>query len=176
MGSPRTLRGRRLLAGAAAAALTATAAGCDLGPGRCTVESRALEFGAETVSGALRGNGFLELSETRGAENRTFVTWHLRAAPFAGRARAVSLRQGPPDAPGRLLYRFPLVNAVPESGVLTQVFTRTAYAGEVPFAELWELIQREPVSFHAELDGDARPLRVGPLLVTMASDWQEVCS
>jgi hypothetical protein len=178
-GSLRTLAGRRrILAGAAAAALTAAGAGCELGPdlGGCAVESRSLEYGAETVTNSLRGNGFLELSETRGAENGAFVVWHLRAAPFAGRARMVSLRQGPPEAPGRLLYRFPLLNSVPAAGVLTQVFVWTPYAGEVPYAELWELVQREPVSFHAELDGDVPPLRVGPLLRTGSSDWQEACS
>jgi hypothetical protein len=120
--------------------------------------------------------GFLELSETRGADNGAFVLWHLRAAPFTGRATVVSLRLGPPEAPGRLLYQFPLVNSVPDSGVLTQVFVRTAYAGEVPFAELWDLVQREPVSFHAVLDDGVRPLRVGPLLRTGSRDWQEVCS
>jgi hypothetical protein len=152
-------------------------AGCDHGIGvRCAIESRALEYAAETRTGTLVGNGFLTLSETRGAENRTFVTWHLRAAPSAARARAVLLRQGPPGAPGRLLIQFPLLNAVSESGVITQVFVQTPYAGEIPFAELWELIQREPVSFEVVFDGDAAPLRVGPLLRTNSSDWQEICS
>jgi hypothetical protein len=159
-----------------AAALAIAAPGCDGGLVRCEVESRALEYRAETRSDSLTGNGFLELSETRGAENRAFVIWHLRASPFGGRARTVSLRQGPPEAPGRLLYQFPLLNSVPESGVLTQVFVRTPYAGEVPFAELWDLVQRDAVSFHAELDGDARPLRVGPLVRTGSSDWQDACS
>lgn len=59
---------------------------------------------------------------------------------------------------------------------MTQVFVRTAYAGEVPFAELWDLVQRDAVSFHAELDGDGRPQRVGPLVRTGSSDWQEACS
>ena len=162
---------------AVAAAFAFLAAGCDrAGLVRCEVESRALEYRAETGSDSRTGNGFLELSETRGAENRAFVIWHLRATPFVGRATSVSLRQGPPEAPGRVLYRFPLVNPVPESGVLTQVFVRTPYAGEVPFAELWELVQREAVSFHAELDGEVRPLRVGPLVRTGFSDWQEACS
>jgi hypothetical protein len=174
--SLRTPRWRRFIpAGAVAAALTVAAASCNLGVGGCTVESRAVEYGAETTSGSLRGTGFLELSETRGAENDAFVLWHFRATPFVGRATTFSLRQGPPEAPGRLLYQFPLVNAVPDSGVVSQVFVRTPFAGEVPFAELWELLQREPVSFHAVLDGDV-PLRVGPLLRTGFSDWQEVCS
>jgi hypothetical protein len=158
------------------AVLAVATAGCDRGLVRCEVESRSLDFGAETRTDSLTGNGFLELTETRGAENAAFVVWHLRAAPFGGTAAAVSLRQGPPEAPGRLLYRFPLVNSVPQSGVLTQVFVRTPYAGEIPFAELWELVQREPVSFHAVLEADARPLRVGPLLRTAFSDWQEACS
>jgi hypothetical protein len=165
----------RILAALAAAALAVAAAGCGVG-GRCLVESRASEYRAETSSGSRVGNGALQLSETRGAENGAFVLWQLRVAPFAGRATSVSLRQGTPEAPGRLLYRFPLVNSVPESGVLTQVFVRTAYSGDVPFAEMWELIQREPVSFEATFDGDVRPLRVGPLLRTESSDWQDVCS
>ena len=162
-------------AGVIAAALGVATAGCGLRDGECLVESRTLELGAQTSNGSLTGNGFLELSETRGAENGAFVIWPLRAAPFAGTATAVSLRRGPPETPGRVLYRFPLVDAVAASGVITQVFVRTPYAGEVPFAELWELVQREPVSLHAEIDG-VRTLRVGPLLRTGFSDWQEVCS
>jgi hypothetical protein len=163
-------------AGATAIAVAAT--GCDFGRGvgGCAVESRALEHRAETRSDSRVGNGSLQLSETRGAENRTFVLWQLRVAPFAAGARTVSLRLGPPELPGRLLYQFPLLNPVPESGVITQVFVRTPYAGAVPFAELWELIQREPVSFEAVFDGDMRPLRVGPLLRTASSDWQDACS
>jgi hypothetical protein len=160
-----------------AVVLAVGVAGCDQGIGiRCAVESRSLEYSAETRNGALVGNGFLTLSETRGAENRTFMTWHLRAAPSTARARSVALRQGPPGALGRLLIQFPLVNAVSDSGVITQVFVQTPFAGEVPFAELWELIQREPVSFDAVFEGDVAPLRVGPLLRTNSSDWQEICS
>ena len=159
-------------------ALAVAASGCDAGGGLagCELESRALEYRAETPGGPLMGTGFLELSQTRGAENGSFLVWHVRAAPFVGRATTVSLRQGPPDAPGRLLYEFPLVNAVPDSGVLTQVFVRTPYAGTVPFSELWDLVQREPVSFHAVLDGDGGPLRAGPLVRSGFSDWQEACS
>ena len=161
----------------AAALLALFFVACDGGlGGRCLVESRALEYGAETRSGGRVGTGFLELSETRGADVGAFAIWHLRIAPPAGTARTVSLRQGPPDAQGRVLYRFPLVNPVAESGVLTQVFARTPYAGEIPFAELWDLVQREPVSFEAVLDGDAAAVRVGPLGRTRSSDWQEACS
>lgn len=152
------------------------AAGCDFGVDRCGVESRSVEYAAETQSGSLVGNGFLELTQSRGAENGAWVLWHLRMAPFVGRARTVSLRQGAPEAPGRLLYEFALVNSVPASGVITQVFVRTAYAGEVPFAELWELVQRQPVSFEVVFDGDLPPLVVGPLIRTGSSDWQEACS
>jgi hypothetical protein len=158
---------------AAAFALMAATA-CDLE--RCEVESRVLEYAAETRSDSRVANGFLELSQTRGAENAAWVSWHVRVAPLAGRARTVSLRQGLPDAPGRLLYQFPLVNAVTESGVLTQVFVRTSYAGEMPFADLWELVQREPVVFEVLFDGDVRPLFIGPLLRTDSSDWQDTCS
>jgi hypothetical protein len=167
---------RSILARAVVAALAAALAGCGLGEGRCLVESRSLQYEAETRSDSLVGRGFLELSETRGAENAAWVLWHVRVAPFVGRATTVSLREGPPEAPGRLLYRFPVVNSVPESGVITQVFVRTAYAGEVPFAEFWDLVQREAVSFELVFEGDVRTLRVGPLLRTGFSDWQDVCT
>jgi hypothetical protein len=157
---------------AAFAFMAATA--CDLE--RCEIESRTQEYGAETRTDSRVANGFLELSQSRGAENAAWVLWHVRVTPLTGRARTVSLRQGLPNAPGRLLYQFPLVNAVAESGVLTQVFVRTAYAGELPFAELWELVQREPVFFEVVFDGHVRPLLVGPLLPTNSSDWQETCS
>jgi hypothetical protein len=171
----RIPRPTSILGRIAAAALAVTAApGCDVD--RCGVESRALEYAAETRSDSRVGNGFLELSETRGAENASSVIWHVRVAPFAGTVRSVSLRQGPPEAPGRLLYEFPLVNSVPASGVITQVFVRTAYAGRVPFAELWELVQRQPVSFEVLFEGNVRPLAVGPLIRTQSSDWQEACS
>jgi hypothetical protein len=141
-------------------------AGCDLE--RCTVESRSLQYEAS--------GGFLELTETRGAENARWILWHVRVAPVPGTPRAAVLREGPPEAPGRRLYEFPLVNSVPESGVVTQVFVRTPYAGEVPFDELWELVQNEPVSFEVLFDGDVPPRRIGPLLRTGSSDWQETCS
>src|SRR5687767_5565632 len=138
-----------------AAALGMLASGCDLGNGiGCAVQSRALQYEAETRRGALIGIGFLELSETRGGEERDFTVWHLRAVPLPGRAARVSLRQGTPDSPGRVLYEFPLLNAVPESGVITQVFVQTPYAGAVPFAELWELVQREPVIMEAVFEAD----------------------
>lgn len=160
-----------------AAALAVVVSGCDIGGGgRCTVESRAVQYEAETRRGALIGTAFLELSETRGAEDRDWVIWHLRAAPLAGRVTRVSLRQGTPGSPGRVLYEFPVVNPVPESGVITQVFVRTPYAGAVPFAELWELVQREPVTFEAVFDSNAEPLRVGPLVLTDSTDWQDACS
>jgi hypothetical protein len=170
---------RSVLAGAVTAGLALIPApGCGLARDleRCEVQSRSLQYAAETKSDSLVGTGFLELSETRGAESGAWVLWHLRVAPFTGRVRVVSLRQGPPEAPGRALYEFPLLNSASESGVVTQVFVRTAYRGEVPLAELWELIQRHPVSFEVVFDGDVRSLRVGPLLRTGFSDWQEACS
>jgi hypothetical protein len=149
--------------------------GCDLGE-RCLVESRSLHYEAETSREGRVGRASLELTETRGAETASWVVWHVRVTPFVTGARRVVLREGPPDAPGRVLYDFVVVNAVPASGVVTQVFTRTPYAGEVPSAELWELVQRQPVSFEILFDGDARPFRVGPLLRTGSSDWQDACS
>jgi hypothetical protein len=158
------IRRARVLS-AALALLAGT--GCDFGE-RCTVESRTLEYEA--------GRGYLELVETRGAENATFILWHVRVDASVGTATRAVLREGTPDAPGRVLYDFPLVNPVPASGVVTQVFVRTAYAGEIPFAELWELLGRQPVSFEVGFDGDVPPVRDGPLERSGFSDWQETCS
>jgi len=165
------LRTGSLLAGTSAALAILSGPGCGL-TNRCTVESRSLQYEAGTADGM----GFLQLSQTRGAESGAWVLWHVRVTSSAGTVRTVTLREGPPDAPGRLLYDFPLLNSVPPSGVVTQVFVRTAYAGEVPFAEVWELVQSHPVSFEVAFDGDVRPLRLGPLVRTGASDWQEICS
>jgi hypothetical protein len=155
---------------------TLMTAGCGLGDGECLVESRALELSGQTADGPVIVNGFLELSETRGSENGAFVIWHFRVVPSSGNVTAVLLRRGTPGAPGRELYRFPLVNGVPASGVITQVFARTPYDGVMPFPDFWDLVQREPVSFFAEVDGGARLLSVGPLVRTGSSDWQEACS
>jgi hypothetical protein len=75
-----------------------------------------------------------------------------------------------------VLYEFPLTNAVADTGVITQVFVRTPYAGQVPFAELWELLLRQPVSFEITFAGEAPAVRVGPLGRTGFSDWEEACS
>jgi hypothetical protein len=165
----------RCLAGLASAALTLFAgAGCD--PTRCLVESRALQYEAQTTTDSRTGVGSLELVETRGEERGTFILWHVRVAPLPGTARTVVLREGPPGAPGRLLYTFPILNPVPASGVVTQVFVRTPYAGAVPFSELWDLVQSRSVSFEVVFEGEARPAGIGPLIRTDSSDWQETCS
>lgn len=160
----------------AAATLVAAvlAAGCD--PYRCLVQSRAQQYEAQTASGPVAGRGFLELAESRGAENGAFVMWHVRASPLPAPATRVFLREGTPEAAGRVLYEFPLTNAVADSGVITQVFTRTPYAGTVPFAELWDLVQRQPVSFEVVFASDLPALRMGPVNRTGSSDWQDVCS
>jgi hypothetical protein len=160
---------------ASAAVVSAVlSAGCD--PYRCEVQSRSLQYEAELGSGPVAGRGVLELAETRGAENAAFVLWHVRASPLAAPAVRVSLREGTPEAPGRVLYDFPLINAVADSGVVTQVFVRAPYAGQVSFAELWELVQRKPVSFEVVFAADALPVRIGPLGRTGSSDWHDVCS
>ncbi|HET8646126.1 MAG TPA: hypothetical protein VFO85_11590 [Vicinamibacteria bacterium] len=156
------------------ASLAAALSGCD--PYRCLVQSRAQQFEAPIGSGPITGRAAFSLSQTRGAENDDFVMWHVRASPLPAPATRVTLREGTPDAPGRVLYEFPLVNAVADSGVITQVFTRTAYAGQVPFAELWDLVQRQPVSMEVVFTGDVPPLRVGPLSRTSSGDWQDVCT
>ncbi len=143
---------------------------------RCLVQSRAIQHEAQSSGDGRVGRGFLELAETRAAENAAWVLWHVRVTPFAGTATTVVLRQGTPQAPGAVLYRFPVVNSAPDSGVLTQVFVRTAYAGEVPFDQLWDLVQSQPVSFEVVFDGGVAPLRIGPLLRTGFSDWQDACS
>ena len=153
------------------------ASGCDIGGGgRCTVQSRTVDYAAETRRGALVGTAFFQLSETRGAEDREWVMWHVRVAPPSNRAVHVSLREGTPESPGPILYEFPIANTVPDSGVLTQVFVRTPYAGAVPFSALWERAEREPVSFLVLIAGDAQALRIGPLVRAGFSDWQDACS
>ena len=147
---------------------------CD--PYRCLVESRAQQFEAQLASGGVSGRGSLVLSETRGAETGAFVIWHVRATPLPADVARVLLREGTREAPGRVLYEFPLVNAVAESGVITQAFTRTPYAGPLPFAELWDLVGRQPVVFEIAFAGGAPPLHIGPLGRTSAGDWQDVCT
>jgi hypothetical protein len=154
--------------------IAAFSAACN--PYRCLVQSRAQQFEAQFVSGVVSGRGFLLLSETRGAESGAFVTWHVRMAPVSAAVARVLLREGTREAPGRVLYEFPLVNVVPDSGVITQVFTPTPYAGRVPFAELWDLIQRQAVLFEVVFAGGAPPLHIGPLDRTSAGDWQDVCT
>ena len=156
--------------------VTAAAFSAACNPYRCLVQSRAQQFEAQFARGMASGRGSLLLSETRGAESGGFVIWHVRVAPLPAAAARVVLREGTREAPGRVLYEFPLVNVVPDSGVVTQVFTRTAYAGRVPFAELWELLQRQPVVFEVAFAGGAPPLRIGPLDRTSAGDWQDVCT
>ena len=151
-------------------ALVAGLAGCD--PYRCLVESRAQQLELQTSS----GRAAFSLSQTRGAEDGEFVMWHLRSSPLPAPATRVLLREGTPEAPGRVLYDFPLVNPVPDLGVITQVFTRAPYDGEVPFTELWDLVQRQPVSFEIVFAGGVAPLRIGPLSLTSSGDWQDVCT
>ena len=149
-------------------------AGCD--PYRCLVQSRAQQFELETASGPAAGRVSLQLSQTRGRESGDFVMWHVRLTGATAQAARVVLREGPPQAPGRVLYDFPLANALPASGVITQVFTRTAYAGEVPFSQLWALVESQPVSFEVQFSGDSPSLLIGPLVRTSAGDWQDVCT
>ena len=160
---------------AAAAVVTAVVlGGCD--PYRCETQARSLQYEATVASGPVTSRVAVELAEMRGRETGAFVLWHVRVSPLAAPATRVLLREGRPAAPGRVLYDFPLLNAVPPSGVVTQVFVRTPYAGQVPFAELWDVIQRQPVFFEVVLAGDAPPVALGPLERTGSSDWRDVCS
>ena len=145
-------------------------------PYRCLVQSRGQQFEAQLASGVVSGRASLLLSQTRGAESGDFVIWHVRAAPLPAAVERVRLREGTREAPGRILYEFPVTNVVPESGVITQVFTRTPYAGLVPFTELWDLVQRQPVVYEVVFAGAAPPLHIGPLNRTSAGDWQDVCT
>ena len=149
-------------------------AGCN--PYRCLVQSRFQRYDAQIGGGPIAGRGVFELTETRGAENATLVLWHVRASPLPAAATRVFLREGTADTPGRLLYEFPLMNAVPESGVITQAFAGVPHAGPVPFAELWELVQRQPVSFEIVFGSGPPPLRIGPLNRAGSGDWQDVCT
>jgi hypothetical protein len=155
--------------------LVVAGAGCDF-VNRCTVESRAAEYRTEATSGSGVGLAALELSQTRGAEHRDWLLWHVRVTPWMGTPVAVLVREGRPEAPGRTLFELPVLNTVPDSGVVTQVFVRTAYAGSVPFAELWDIIQSRPVTVEILFGASRQPVRLGPLLPAGSSDWQETCS
>jgi hypothetical protein len=154
-----------------ATVMLVAAAGCDVA-NRCTVEGRSREYRAETRVGLAA----LELSQTRGAEDRDWLLWHVRVTPWIGTPAAVVLREGAPAAPGPTLAELPVLNTVPDSGVVTQVFVRTAYAGEVPFAELWDLLQARPVTVEVLYGQGQPPVRLGPLVPAGSSDWQEACS
>ena len=148
-------------------------AGCDRYP--CDFQSRSVQYEAQMGNGPV-ARGFLELIETHGAEEVPSVLWFVRVAPLPAPATRVLLREGAPDSQGRVLYEFPLTNAVADTGIITQVFVRTPYAGQIPFAELWELLLRQPVSFEVTFAGDASPVRIGPLARTGFSDWEDGCS
>jgi hypothetical protein len=148
-------------------------AGCD--SQLCDFQSRDVQYEAQMGNGLL-ARGSLELFETFGAGEVPSVLWHVRVTPLPAPATRVLLREGAPDALGRVLYEFPLTNAVADTGIITQVFVRTPYAGQLPFAALWELLQRQPVSFEVTFAGDAPPVRVGPLGRTAFSDWKQACS
>ena len=148
-------------------------AGCDSYP--CDFQSRDVQYEAQTGNGPV-ARGFLELFETNGAGEVPSVLWHVRVTPLPAPATRVLLREGAHDSLGRVLYEFPLTNAVADTGVIAQAFVRTPYAGQVPFAELWELLQRQPVSFEVTFAGDASPVRIGPLGRTAFSDWEDACS
>ena len=148
-------------------------AGCDTQP--CDFDSREVQYEAEMGNGPV-ARGFLELIETRGAGEAPSMLWHVRVAPLPAPATRVLLREGAPDSLGRVLYEFPLTNAVAEAGIITQVSVRTPYAGPVPFAEFWNVLQLQPVSFEVTFAGDASPVRVGPLGRIEFDDWEQGCS
>jgi hypothetical protein len=155
-------------------AVTASLPGCD--PYRCLVQTRGQQYETETtIAGAAVRGSFL-LTERRGAESGQFVIWHVRATPMPGQATRVLLREGTPQAPGRVLYEFPLTNAVPATGVITASLVPVPYAGQVPFAEIWDLLQRQPVSFEVVFTGAVAPLAIGPLGQTSVGDWQDACT
>jgi hypothetical protein len=149
------------------------AAGCD--PYRCLVQTRAQQFELDTASGPAAGRVSLLLSQSRGRDTGDFVMWHVRLSGPTAPATRVVLREGPPQAPGRVLYDFPLVNPVPNTGVVTQMLSPAPYAGQVPFAELWDLVQSQQISFEVQLSGGTE-LRIGPLPRTSAGDWQDACT
>jgi hypothetical protein len=148
-------------------------AGCDRYP--CDFQSREVQYEAQMGNGSI-ARGFIELIETNVAGEVPSVLWHVRVSPLPAPATRVVLREGAPDSSGRVLYEFPLTNAVADTGIVTQVSVRTPYAGQVPFAEFWDLLQRQPASFEVTFAGDASPVRVGPLGRIGFSDWQDACA
>jgi hypothetical protein len=143
----------------------------------CTIQGRFMEFRAAGSAGSAVTEVFLDLNETRGSEDAQYVIWSVRVSPLDGPVTAVRLRVGTAEAPGAVLYDFPLVNAVPDAGVITQVFVNQPYAGEVPFDELWDLIQGDPVFVEVIYQDSPAVPRIGPLELTNARDWQDIlCS
>ena len=147
--------------------------GCDFGsavePSRVVPRSRS-------------GNAERSRSETASSnwprpaapENGAWVVGTCACA-FAGRARTVWLPAGTPEAPGRLLYEFAVVNSVPASGVITQVFVRTPTRARCPSRALGAdpataRILRGSVRrrFTAARRRAAHPERG-------SSDWQRAC-
>jgi len=140
----------------------------------CTIQGRFLEFRAADSAGTVTSEAFVELDETRGSEEGQYILWAVREDPTSGPVSAVRLRAGMPDDPGMVLYDFPLLNAVPSAGVITQVFQLHPYAGATPFLELWDRLQHEPFYVEIVYEGSLAPRGIGPLHLTNEADWRDI--
>ena len=166
---PRVVRTIALIAAIGAGGLGFTGCGA-----ACTVQSRILDLRTgQTLGGT---EAALGLRQTRGSEEGRFVMWFVRVNPLVGTVGQVRLRAATGDHAGRVLYEFPLVNAVPAAGVVTQVFEDTPYQGAVPFAELWDLLQRDQAFVEVIDAASTSVLRIGPLELRTSLDWQDVCT
>jgi hypothetical protein len=91
-----------------------------------------------------------------------YVVWEVRVEPLDLPVSGVRLRLGTADRWGPPLCQFPLVDAEVERGTLIRMFVNPD-SQEIPLAELWDLIQREPVLVEVELEDSVQPLAIGPL-------------
>lgn len=141
---------------------------------QCTIQGRFMEFRAADSTGAVMHDAFVDLDQTRGSEDGQYILWAVREDPTSGPVNAVRLRAGTPDEPGVVLYDFPLLNAVPSAGVITQVFQLRPYDGATPFLELWDRLQSGPFYVEIVYEGSLAPKGIGPLRLTNEADWRDI--
>ena len=147
----------------------------DLGSARdyeCGIHGRLMRFRptgpAESAAIAER----LGLSGlTAGAE---YVVWEVRVDPFAAPVTTVRLRLGTADAPGSTLCAFPFPAAEDDECGHVRMFV-SAEGSDLPFEELWQLIQREPVHVEVMLEDAVEPLAIGPLTPLQRNGRSALC-
>jgi len=138
------------------------------------LEIAELQFRAADSAGTVTSEAFVELDETRGSEEGQYLLWAVREDPTSWPVTAVRLRAGTSDAPGVVLYDFPLLNAVPCAEVITQVFHLRPYDGATPFLALWDRLQSEPFYVEIVYEGSLAPKGIGPLHLTNEADWRDI--